>query len=427
LLLNLGGPVLGFCLLLAAAQAATPTPYGEHFARWNEAALDPRPAPLAGGQQARRPLERSDYEAQVALLERSQGPYADALAEPLAGLGRYYRDNGELEQAQGLYRRALHIVRVNDGLYSQRQAPILRELLDGYRSTGDMEGLDDRYEYYFRLYGNGQPPYSELRLRAALEFLRWQREALLRGLGEPKQRMLDLYRLNQELLERTARDPGVELAWRRELTLSQLRNLYLLQHLFTPTIETKGIIPASNYFGAVTQAQDLQDRSLDNIFRNSLTAGSGLLLELIDASSRAPVADRARLLLELADWYHWNDQRYRATDYYGQVAALLRESGEDELLDEWLAQPVELPDNGAFMKPLAGPAVSSPVVVTVSYDVSASGRVRNLDASADGEEGRSQASKVRRYLSKTRFRPRYLSGQGEEVDGVRREYVLLQP
>ncbi len=426
MLRNVGGVAVGLCLFLSVVQAATPTPYGEDYARWNEAAVDPRPAPLASGERVRRPLESSDYEAQVAMLERTQGPYADALAEPLAGLGRYYRDNGQLEQAQGLYRRALHIVRVNDGLYSQRQAPILRELLDGYRSTGDMEGLDDRYEYYFRLYGNGQPPFSELRLRAALEFLRWQREALMLGLGEPKQRMLDLYHLNEELLERTAQDPEVELAWRRELTLSQLRNLYLLQNRFAPTIETKGVIPASNYFGAVTQAQDLQDRRVDNIYRNVLTTGSGLLLELIEASAQAPVADRARLLLELADWYQWNDQRYRANEYYGQVAALLRESGENELLEEWLGQPVELPDNGAFMKPLANPAASSLVVVTASYDVSSSGRISNLEAGADTEEGRSQASKVRRYLSKTRFRPRYLSGQGEEVEGVRREYVLLR-
>ena len=101
--------------------------------------------------------------------------------------------------------------------------------------------------------------------------------------------------------------------------------------------------------------------------------------------------------------------------------------GVPRLLEPLLGQPVELPDNGAFMKPLASPGASSPVVVTASYDVSATGRVRNLEASADSEEGQSQASKVRRYLSKTRFRPRYLSGQGEEVDGVRREYVLLQP
>ena len=73
--------------------------------------------------------------------------------------------------------------RINDGLYSERQVPLLRELLQSYREAGDYEALDERYDYYFRLYGNGQPPYTEIRLRAALEYLRWQREALRLGVG----------------------------------------------------------------------------------------------------------------------------------------------------------------------------------------------------------------------------------------------------
>ena len=37
---------------------------------------------------------------------------------------------GDIVGSRRLYERALHLVRVNDGLYSERQVPILRQLFD---------------------------------------------------------------------------------------------------------------------------------------------------------------------------------------------------------------------------------------------------------------------------------------------------------
>ena len=130
------------------------------------------------------------FQLQMDEFESKDGPYADGLAEPLLGLGRHYARRGDYEQALQLYRRALHIVRLNDGLYSKRQVPVVRELLDTVRLSGDLQALDDRYDYFFRLYGRGQAPYTDIRVRAALEYLRWQREALRLGIDNNGNRRL---------------------------------------------------------------------------------------------------------------------------------------------------------------------------------------------------------------------------------------------
>ena len=44
-------------------------------------------------------------------------------------------------------------------------------------AVGDLEALDDRYYYFFRLYRSEQPPCTALRKRASLGYLRWQRAA----------------------------------------------------------------------------------------------------------------------------------------------------------------------------------------------------------------------------------------------------------
>ena len=206
--------LLGLFAQQHSAIAETPALYGQEYYRLGQSWEDGHPRRLPRSLQRGLPRslpeprrdnsdgDESAYIQQLQLQELSAGPYSDALAEPLASLGRHYRERGEYGEALGYYRRALHIVRVNDGLYSERQIPLVRDLLDTYRLAGDLQELDERYEYFFRLYGNGEPPYTELRLRASLEFLRWQREALRIDLdGDGKNRLLKLYQLNEHILE----------------------------------------------------------------------------------------------------------------------------------------------------------------------------------------------------------------------------------
>ena len=419
--------ILLLCLLAAADARADKYAYGEDFARVGHSWADAGP-PLAAAVLYSDPgVDQSDsFRQQLAALEDSEGPYSDALAEPLTSLGRYYRASGDLEQATRMYRRALHLVRVNDGLYSERQMPVLRELLAVYRDTGDLGALDQRYEYYFRLYGKGQPPYTAVRLQAALGYLRWQREALRLDLdGDSVRRLQHLYRLNEDLLQATATDPSVSLAHYRDVVLSQVRNLYLLEDRVRPRLEEVGRVSGAPQFAQQFDQQDFDQRRLENLQRGALSRGSELVQELIgryDASAEPQQV--ARLYLELGDWYQWHNSESRASQYYARVVELLTANSDQALLREWLGQPVELPDNGAFWQPPPQVNEQPPLVLEVAYDVSARGRASNLQSIEEDPAHAGKANRLKRALRKIRFRPRWVDGVAESAS-VRRDYQLF--
>jgi tetratricopeptide (TPR) repeat protein len=395
--------------------------YGEDFVRvgssWRDAGPPTMDRPLTS------PRSMSEFERRLEEAQDRYGPYGDALAEPLTGLARGYLASGDLEQATRHYRRALHIVRINDGLYSKRQIPILQQLLGIYRSTGDLESLDQRYDYYFRLYGSGQPPFTEVRIGAALGYFRWQREALRLGMdGERHQRLLNLYRLNDELIQAVAGDRSVTAAQFNEVVLSQLRNLYLLEDRIQPRLEKMGVVETAPAFGGEWEQTDFERKRLETLQRGALSIGANLVDAAIERSAGAVTPEElAKLHLELGDWYQWHGSE-RADAQYKRVVEILSSAGQDALLQRWLGQPVELPDNGAFWQPPPQTGGEPPLVIETRYDVSAEGRVSNLSASSDTAGAEAKASRLQRNLRKTRFRPRWVNGGPEAVTGVERAY-----
>ena len=421
---------LVFCCAVGALPgivlAGTASPYGEYFVRLGESWPDGGPGPPQLPPEA-GPGEGDSkrFENQLDALEKEGGPYADALAEPLADLARVHRRAGDLERAQQAYQRALHVVRINDGLYSERQVPILRELFETYRLTGDMATLDARYDYFFRLYGSGQPPYTPVRIGAALEYLRWQREALRLGLdGEGSDRLLALYSLNEQLLQGVASDPGAGLADYRALALSQLRNLYLLSDRYEPKVEAFGPGGVTTAMPTAWEEQDTTRKRLEVFQRNALSRGRALL-ELIARTPPEQLEALAATWLELADWNQWNDRRPEALAAYREVEQLLLNTDRAELLQQWLGQPVELPANGAFWQPRPLAGGDEPVVVNARYDVSATGKAGNIDVTTRDSANDGKAGRVRRSLAQTRFRPRMVNGEPAAGQQLERDYQVL--
>ena len=403
---------------------AAPTAYGQRFVRVDQAAVPPDQSGVEVAPADDQRTVRAEYERQLTELEQRGGPYAASLAEPLAGLAGLRAQQGDIVGSRRLYERALHLVRVNDGLYSERQVPILRQLFDSYRSSGDMESLDARYDYYFRLYGAGQPPYTPMRLRAALEYLRWQHEALLLGLEwEQSGRLLALLDLNGDLLTAVAADSAVPTRLYKALVMSQLNNLYLLQDMYRPELQSRNE-PPKHLTAAAWEPQDTNEYRLELLQRKAVSTGRELLEELVARTPPGQSAELAELYLQLGDWSQWNDRRSEAEAAYRQVVALLAQAGEQARLEQWLGAPQELPANGVFRLPDA--TDDEAVVVAASFEVSARGRAQNIETTVANEEDEDRAGRLRRDLAGTRFRPAYPGGEPGDSGGVSRRYEVFR-
>lgn len=408
-------------LLATPALAAPAATYGRDFVRQDR--HWPDEAPLA--QVPQRPSEQqaaalAAQRERLLLLEQEQGPYAAVLAEPLMDMGRYLQEAGAAEQAGRLYQRALHVLRVNEGLYSDNQMPLLRNLFAVDRSLGDWEALDARYDYFFRLAAN----LGQLDVESAADYFRWQREALRRQLDSTAhRRLLRLYETNEQLL--AAADLAEDPAGYWRLVDSQLRNLYLVQALVTPrTVSTtRGFTAAAPFRSEPMQEMDVYEQRLANVQRSAVARGSELLSGFLDSAALRDEQLQAQALLALADWHQWNGDRRRAGEDYRQVVSHLRATGQDALLQEWFASPVELPDNGAFSRdPGAGG-----VAVSARFVVTAAGRPRDVDTTAVDESQKGFAMRLYRSLLATRFRPRFEEGAAVATAQLERNYRYLDP
>jgi hypothetical protein len=103
------------------------------------------------------------YSNVIATLEAQQGPLAPALTQELLGLAAMQAANGAEDAALQLYERALHIIRVNNGLYAPEQQQIVSRIVATHLARGDLLAANEEQEYLFYLQRrNAQPSVDSL-------------------------------------------------------------------------------------------------------------------------------------------------------------------------------------------------------------------------------------------------------------------------
>jgi hypothetical protein len=385
---------------------AQPEAYGERYVRsgasWPGEAPSPLPPlePLA-------PSELAALELRVEALELAQGPFSGGLSEVLGDLARGLEASGKLSEANAVRERALHLARVNEGLNSPVQLPLLRSQLQSDRRRGDFETLDSRYDYYWRLLGRGQTPLTPLRFTAALEYQRWQREALRRRLDAGvSERMSQLLELGTELLDTLQLSADLDPRQLREATLSQLRNYYLFASLVQPPVESyspRSGFRQPRFLNEDIDGWDPQREKLENRRRGLRREGEELLGEQLERTSEPQL--RGELLLALGDWAQWWEDPDEALQAYSRCWDVMRESGQQALVASWFAEPRPLPDSGVFLAP------EEPLISGVPMDVEVDARGRaSGDLLVDADTLPRDARRLPRLIRDTRFRPAMRDG-----------------
>ena len=125
---------LGYSLRLVVTAAAFVAAWGGVFAQHEIAATNTASQLTEQRQQATAELER-----EIQVIESREGTNSAQLIDPLSSLGSIYQEAGEHLLAAAAIERARHIVRVNAGLYSLEQAPLLRQLIQSADAVGAIE------------------------------------------------------------------------------------------------------------------------------------------------------------------------------------------------------------------------------------------------------------------------------------------------
>lgn len=403
------------CQAVFACSASAAARYGEQFYRLE---AEPVARTAAAGPDLPEPdlVSRQILQSQLETVELEAGPYTPALAEPLIDLARAHRRAGQLEQASRLYQRALHVLRINQGLHGEHQLALLQELLEIQREQGDWAGLDDRYDQYYRAASAA----DQASLPRLLEYLSWQQTALQLGVdSREERRLLGLLDLHQELLASSDSLP-VDAAW--PLLRSQLATLHLLRAWQAPVV----IEHSAGLRGSLSARPPMElshhEQRLINLQRGAVAQGILLLEGFLARADLQEVELRAAAWLALADWEQWNGRQQTALQRYAGLVRWLGEQGRDDLRQAWFDEPVELPDNGVFRRP--GQDTQR---LVAAYDVSPEGRARSVQTQGDGEGQRGLAIRLSRQLTATRFRPAFgPAGDARAAQGLQRDYLVVR-
>ena len=131
-------------------------------------------------------------EAQLEQLRYGQGIYAPELQEAFADLGAYFMEVGDFERARETYIEALQIARINTGLYSVEQLPLIRAAAQADAELKDWEAADDLQTLHWHISQRVFEPADTAYLMAVQQSGAWRLRALKENLLDFNQRGLML-------------------------------------------------------------------------------------------------------------------------------------------------------------------------------------------------------------------------------------------
>ena len=278
---------LGLTLLLAAsAQAHLPELFGREYvpAPNSETPQTSKPAPEEG-----EGLDPQQVEDALRALENRDGPYGAGLSDPLMQRAVAQLRKGNVVDALRSYERALHVLRINNGLLHPAQIPLLHALAKVYATIEDRRSAQAAHRHVLRIHGLGSTPLHDEALDHALAYFQAARDAFIDPTLAPDRGLfVEAFWDNERLWKTQLDDWDDDYPALVAAGLSQMRNLYVLMGTDV-TLGQMG--PADT---ATDQMQRLQALALGK--------GMEILDALLEQMPEAFDSMRPELLLQRGNW-----------------------------------------------------------------------------------------------------------------------------
>jgi len=351
----------------------------------------------------------SQYTESIRQLEVEQGAYSPALSEQLIGLGDAYSKLGNHEQALHAYQRAFLISRSQQGLHDMGQTPFLERVIEAQKALGRDEGLDNSHDYLLwlnrRNYDSGDPKLLPALIRVAS----WKLEAF-------------------------ARDPGE----------SSVDHIFEAKALFEQALDIVEASPDMDDQVAIDYLYDIAQQNFNaGFFVDSYKIGRAALQKIIalhEKNQALPRTSLAEAWALLGDWeLSFNKSGSAAESYRNAYRVLGGGGSRPEFVNRLFGKPRSLTLLDVPTKPtpyeqiiLSGRENSSSSqsddesgavhinqlidenteFVLAEFDVSASGRVRDLEIiKISPEDDVSFRRNARERILRVPFRPRLENGE----------------
>lgn len=384
------------------------------------AALAEEPAADTSGTASdNAAIEERSMRNTISEIESRHGAYAADLPEQILSLGLMLQAQGRHGEALATFKRGVHLARINNGLYSVNQIPLLQGEIKSAIALGEYGQVDQLQEYLFRVQQRGMPA-GEARANALMQQATWQFNAYQLGLGtnspERLLTMWDLYRLAWNDLNNSDGENSPKL-------LPPLYGLHRTQYLisrYQAAAENSDSHFSSNFGNSNANRFYAYRAQNYDLGRNVILAIYNIQRDNRGASSNEAI----EALVSLGDWAMWHDKRDDATQIYQHaLAELAPRDDAQEQGPALLAEPVPLPDmNG--LRSLPPPVTPEQGNILLEFGVDGRGKVVDLIRLDSNAEMDPTAIRLMRVLRGTKFRPRFESGEPVATDKLVRAYDI---
>jgi tetratricopeptide (TPR) repeat protein len=358
------------------------------------------------------------------------------LAAALSTLARLYQERGDHDVALGLLDRARQIVRFNEGLFTLDQAPMIRQGIESREALKERDGAQESREELLRL-ARRNP--NDVRIAQIYDEVADARvadvERYLRGdvmppplqvsigfagneapLGEPAGvlalRTLFVAQREYEHAIRTilatAPSRDVDVGTLHGLEADLLKTFYLHAQNFR----------RFEYRAPSTQDREFARRAGVNSYERRIRYSEAF---------HSPNAEIAAEQLELGDWHLLVGARDEAFAAYRSARDLLARDGATPAEREAFfapTKPVVLPTFAAGLVDAADAAAYTGYI-GVSITLDGAGRSTRVDVTERSVEATDAiVQRLKKYVAKSVFRPRFVNGEWASEDRVSLRYYF---
>ena len=355
------------------------------------------------------------YREAITSIESNQGAYGADLPETLLGLGLSLQAEGDHQEAVVLFRRGVHLTRVNEGLYSRNQIPLLQAEIQSHIAGQDYAMADDRQRYLHRVQTRS-PAAGMGNARALMQHAEWQYSAYQLGLEkENYPRLMSMWGFYHRAYLDIYEQEGETSPELLPPLNGMLQSLYLMSRYQFKE-------PDAMYSDDVMAR--LNQQRFTSLRAQNFERGTRIIESIYKVESSNGKAEQARAdsLVMLGDWHLWHGERQGALNAYTQAAGELNRLEDAQLeLDDPLGEPVPLPalDALAPLPPVVeGDAEGNGEAILLEFGVTRSGKVIDIERLDDNQAYDNQARRLMRKLRKTRFRPRFEAGQPIDTESI---------
>lgn len=388
-----------------------------------------------------------EYLDLIAEQERLHGPYDPQLSEQLLGLGLLYKNMGNYDEAGEALKRSLHIKKVNDGIQSMNQVPVLEALIEVNTKAEKWDELNQNYHLLLWVHQRNLQSGDPSLLPVIERVGKWKLAAYVNGLlseapSTTLNDIVDMYKSTVDILTELygENDPRL-LGPLKGLSLVQYQQVNMImnqpvmefqsvgrretvQRRCFPVMLPNGVITTVCQNSVVPNPQYYVDKqnTKDMTVARHMSAVRNSLNRIVKLSSINQVStyEQAASLVNLADWYLLNSKRATALDNYRKAYQLLVEDNyEPKYIEALFGKPVRIPRMSSTPPdPDAETEFEIPrPFVRLAFEVTTEGKARRIKIIEESEPGNIVIRKyARQQVANSLFRPRFEEGEPVATD-----------